>query len=379
MYQKLNSPKSYRGIFIFFILVTLALVAFVFYTSFSQAIVTIFPKKDKIILDFEIKIEKNQDLEKEPKILAGRVLQITQSIDEKITDFPKTKMRERARGRVTIINNLDEPQGIVAKTQLKHQGSGLIFRTDEAINIPKKGRVDVSVTADKTGAEGEVEPGKFTLIKLSDEMQKMIYAESEEKFKIVSEEKKIATAEIMEKEKQKIVDDMTQSGLEKLKEKLSPGEKINEAAIKKEILKSAASVEPETETEEFSISVTLKLSALIFDEKKLFDIAEEKLRQKASKEQEFLKTSFENFKYEIESQNQETGQAKVKVHAEAEALSKLEAEEIDKEKLLGRSEEEVKMYFRNDPRIERVEVLFAPFWTKRVPTLKDHIEIVIKK
>lgn len=377
--MNLNSQKSYRGIFIFFIMVTLALIVFVLYTSFSQAIITLNPKKDKISLDFEIKIGKEAKLDSEPKILEGEILQTTETVNEKITDFPKTKQEDRAKGKVTIYNNMEQSQGIVAKTQLKHDKTGLIFRTDEMINLPPRNKVEVSVTADKIGPEGEIEPGKFKLIKLSGDLQNSIYGESKEKFKIVQKEVKIASAEIMEKEKQKIADNLTQKGLANLEKKLEDNKKIVNGAIKQEIIDSKTSVEPETETEEFSIYLKLKLTALAFDEKALYDIAELKLKQKTTKEQEYQKVFSESIKYEIKNYDLSRNEAEIKIHIEGEAMAKLKTEDIDKEKLLGRSEEEVKMYFKNDPRIESIEVLFSPFWTKRVPTLKDHIEIVVKK
>jgi hypothetical protein len=378
-HQKINSSKSYRGIFIFFILVTLALVVFVLYTSFSQAIIEITPKNDKLSIDFEIKVAKEEKLDQEPKVLAGRVLQTYEMTEEKITDIPKIKSGDKAKGKVIIYNQREEAQGIVANSQLKHEESGLIFRTNEAINIPAKEKVEVGVTADQPGTTGEANPGKFRLIKLPPEWQKLIFGESKEKFKIVTEEIKVASGEFMEKEKQKIIENLTKMTLTKFENELSGKEKIPKKAVKTEVLESRASVQPETETDEFTIFVRLKITALVFDENILFNIAQEKLKKKTTDKQEFLNYLKESVKYEILNYDVSGQKASLKVYLEGEVQSKLKEEEIDREKLLGRSKEEVKMYFNNDPRIEKVEVLFSPFWTKRVPTLKDHIEIVIKK
>lgn len=377
--MQFNSSKSYKGIFIFFILITLALIVFVLYTSFSQAIITLTPKRDKVSVDFEIKIEKDEKLDQEPKILAGRVLQTYETTEEKITDIPKIKAGDKAKGKVTIYNQGEEAMGIVAKTQLKHETTGQIFRTDQAINILPHGKVEVGVTANEPGTGGEVGPDKFRLIKLSPEWQKIIYGESKEKFKIIQKEVKIATAEFMEKEKQKIVKNLEDTAKTKLEDKLSGSEKIPKKAIKYEILESKASVEPETETEEFTIFIRVKITALVFNEDTLFNIAQEKLKKKATSEQEFLKSDKESIKYEILNYDLSSQKATAKVHLEGKVQFKLTEEEIDREKLLGRKDEEVKMYFNSDPKVENVEVLFSPFWVRRVPTLKDHIEIVVKK
>lgn len=375
--MKINPSKSYKGIFIFFILLTFGLIGFVIYTSFSQAIITIYPKQEKIDINFDAKIRKNED--SLANILKGKVLQVFESDEEKIIDIPKKETGNRAEGKVTLYNNSKEPLGIVGRTQLESKSTGIIFRTREMASLPAGGKVEADAQSDLEGTKGEIGPDKFTLVKLSPEWQKLVYGESKNKFAIKKRMAAIVTQELINQEKNKLIKKLGQHGLNKMESQLESGEKIPEKSKKNEIIEEKISVAPETETKEFTIYIKIKMTAIAFDENQLYKMAEEKLKKKATENKEYLGTNATNTKYEIASYNLNQNIADLKVYADANIGSKIKVEEIDKEKLLGRNKGELEAYLANDPRIDRVEVLFSPFWTKRVPTLKDHIEIIIKK
>ena len=375
--MKINPAKSYKGIFIFFILLTLGLIGFVVYTSFSQAIITIYPKQEKIDINFDAKIRKTEDLL--ANTLKGKVLQVFESDEEKITNIPQKETGNKAEGKVTLHNNSKEPLGIVGRTQLESKSTGIIFRTQEMVSLPAGGKIEVKVQSDLEGAKSEIGPDKFTLVKLSPEWQKLVYGESKDKFAIKKRMATIVTQELINQEKEKFTKGLVQRGLNKMESQLESGEKIPEKAKKNEIIEEKISVAPETETNKFTIYIKVKITAIAFDESQLYKMADDKLKKKATESKEYLGTNATNTKYEITSYNLDQNAADIKVYADANIGSKIKTEEINKEKLLGRNKGELEAYLANDPRIDRVEVLFSPFWTKRVPTLKDHIEIIIKK
>lgn len=375
--MKINPTKSYKGIFISFILLTLGLIGFVIYTSLSQAIITVYSKQEKIDINFDAKIRKTEDLL--ANALKGRVLQIFESDEEKITDIPKKEIGSKAEGAIILYNNSKEPLGIVGRTQLESKNAGIIFRTQEMVSIPAGGKIEVKVQSDIEGAKGEIGPDTFTLIKLSPEWQKLIYGKSKERLTIKKRMAEIVTQELINQEKDRLIKKLEQHGLNKMESQLESGEKIPEKAKKTDIVEEKVSVAPETETKEFTIYLKLKITAIVFDENQLNKMADEKLKKKATESKEYLGTNMTNTKYEITSYNLDQRVADLKVYADANISSKIKIEDIDKEKLLGRNKDELDAYLKNDPRIDHTEVLFSPFWTKRVPTLKDHIEIVIKK
>jgi len=83
--------------------------------------------------------------------------------------------------------------------------------------------------------------------------------------------------------------------------------------------------------------------------------------------------------YDIVEYNTEENWAKVKVSLEGETISKLGNQVFDKERLAGRNKEEIQKYYGPMNDIEKVDITFSPFWVKNVPSLKDHIEITVKK
>jgi len=50
---------------------------------------------------------------------------------------------------------------------------------------------------------------------------------------------------------------------------------------------------------------------------------------------------------------------------------------FDKEKISGLSPKGVELYLANFKEVEAVSVELSPFWVKKVPKLKDHINIVV--
>ena len=48
------------------------------------------------------------------------------------------------------------------------------------------------------------------------------------------------------------------------------------------------------------------------------------------------------------------------------------------DRFTGKSEKDVIALLESEPTIQSVEVVFTPFWLKRMPTLRDHIDIKIK-
>lgn len=96
---------------------------------------------------------------------------------------------DKASGNITIYNNYQNTPLTLVKNTRFSSASGLIFRTPAEVVVPAKtssgpGKVEVTVVADKAGAEYNVAAGKFTLPGLASTpaMYKGVYAESSSAF-----------------------------------------------------------------------------------------------------------------------------------------------------------------------------------------------------
>ena len=376
---RIETGKSYKKIIFLFAIISLLLIGFVFYASFSKADIKITPKKEVINTEYEVSIKPNEDLDlTQLQNIQGRMIQTEAEETQKITDIGLKTIDDRAQGTITIYNNLDHSQPLLPHSQMLSD-SGILFRTDARVAVPAHGKVEVGITADQPGAQGNIEPTHFTVVKIWQNWQSSFYGETKTATTGGTKEVKVATQEVIDQAQNQVVDSLYQKGLENLRTQLKPKEEVNEKAIKREILVNEASVKPDTPTEEFEMKVKLKLVAIIFDEQTLIDLGVARIKKKISASKEFTGYDAEQTTFEVTEYNPEEGSAKVKVNLVGSTISKLGNQVFDKEQLAGRDQEEVEKYYGAMDDIEKIEVSFSPFWVNSVPSLKDHIEITVEK
>lgn len=377
---KIETGKSYKKIIIFFIILSIILIGFVVYNSFSQARITITPQHEIEQIVFEIPVGNiESDGQTVPASLPGKVLTKVSELKETYNGLENKLVDAHARGRVTIYNNLDETQALVPKTQLKSEKTGLIFRLDSYAGIPANGKTEVSVTADDKGEKTNIEPDNFIIVKVRPDWQDNLYAESSKKMEGGKKTGKIATEEEIEKAKNKVAENIHKINLESFKGELSGDEKILEQATKIEILNHTPFVELDEEVEKFDMYVQIKSVAVIFDEKKLFNQAQSRLQGKVTEEKEYLGHDPESFQYEVTHYDEKKNYAKIKVTLQGNTVYKIDSENFDKEKLIGRTSEETEQYFMKDGNIENINVKLSPFWVQSVPNMQDKIEIIVER
>jgi len=376
---KIETGKSYKKIIIFFLFVSVVLIAFVSYASFSKAEIKVVPKKENTAINYEVNVESNQEIDLSLlQNINGRVIQTEIEETQKIANIADIEVDDYAKGKATIINNLGHSQPLLPRSQLLSD-SGVLFRTDERVAVPAHGRVEVGITADQPGPDGNIDPTRFTIVKIWQQWQSSFYAESAETTTGGTKQAKVATQEVLDIGLKEVQEDLYQKGLLSLKSNLNPSEDVIEKAVKLELLESDFSVKPDTETSEFDVRLKIKLTAVIFNEKTLIDLGIAKLKKKISASKEFVEYNDEKTSYEVVEYNVEENRAKIKVHLEAVIASKLGNDAFDKDNLSGLNRDEILNYYQNIPEIESSLVDFSPFWIKSAPSLKDHIEINVEK
>ncbi len=72
------------------------------------------------------------------------------------------------------------------------------------------------------------------------------------------------------------------------------------------------------------------------------------------------------------------GSATLGVSLEGKAIISQDSQILNKDRFVGRAPNEVLTLLRASDAVKDASVGFTPFWLERVPTLKDHITIVVK-
>lgn len=373
-FYRLRQRRSpYLKIFTIIVGAIAALVVFVILISATAASITIHPKTETVATAFNAEIvptEANGDN------IAGRVLSTTARGTGKIIEVDRKETDKLATGTVTLHNDLDQDQPLIATTRLLADNDTL-FHLKDRTDLRAHSTVEADVYADQPGRAGEIGPSHFTLPGLWKDWQTKIYAESSAPMTGGYGETDFVSQETIERGMEKKVDQLVTEGKSKLQADLKPGEKILDEAIHVETLSSSASVKSDSFASDFTVTAEIRLTAVVFDEAALKQIAETKLRRELEPDQEITSLDLDSLQYSIVTYDLARKTATLAVKLEAPSNFQINLDQIKKDKLIGRNEEEVIDYLRRVQPVGAVEVKFTPSWVTTVPAQESRIKIEI--
>lgn len=364
----------YRRIALTFIVLVAAALLAVLYLSTVQAVIHVDSTEEPITTEFVANVYEvpTRTTDVRGAVVSG-TLGRTQTF-EPTGDSSKT-VDDIARGTVTITNNLTFAQSLVATTRFLSE-SGILFRLESAVTVPAGGSVEAEVYADVEGESGNIEPTKFTIPGLSATRQESVYATSPEAFTggiysvaVVSQEELDAAAAELESA---LLQDAKAMLIAEV------GETFTGQSYDVEVVEKTFSIEPDTEAQSFDVTLSLKITAVFFDQEALGKIAVAKLYEGLGQGQEFMNVDASNMQVSVEAVDEEAGQANILVSLSVPAITSRISEALQVGRFVGMSEEEVRELLVGEGVATAVEVEFFPFWVRTVPRLKDHIYIDIR-
>jgi len=369
-----NPPMNlYKKIVFSFIGLVIILVLVVLYISFASVRVNIKPVKEVMSANVLIDVAENPTVE---GVLYGQILS-TEVEGSQIYSPTGTRTEEgTAEGTITIYNNYTKDQPLVEKTRFLSP-DGFLFRLKKTVLVPAGGQLEAEIYADEPGTKYEIGPTKFTIPGLWSGLQEKIYAESVLPMKGGTREVGVVQDGDIEKAKNELSDKLFTEGLSLL-QAMSGGEAIPSDMAFKEVLESSIdSVEGE-EVESFTAHMTLRIIGIITDEDMLTALAETKLRSSLPEDKKLISIVPNSLKFTLEKYDLDGGMANLKVYMEGISSLQNTSLILDKSRLVGLDEAELRAYLESLDDIEDAVINFSPFWVRKVPSLKDHIKINIE-
>ncbi len=369
---QLRRPRSpYLKIFAIIVGAIAALVVVVILLASTSARITIYPREELITAEFNAEIVTT---EASGDKIAGRVLSTTVRGTEKIDEVDRRETDKPATGRVTLHNDLDQDQPLLATTRLLAE-NGTLFHLKERITLKAHSTAEAEIYADQPGRVGEIGPSRFTLPGLWKDWQTKIYAESQEPTTGGFGETDYISAETIENGIKNTVARLAEDGKAKLQKDLRGSEKILDEAINIETLSATSTVPPDSFAAEFSVSAEIRLTAVIFDKSALEKIAEEKLRAKLKPDQQIRSLNLASLQTSLITADLARKTATLAVKLDAPTYFQIDSDKIRKDKLIGRNREEVIDYLQRTQPIGEVEVKFTPNCVTTVPAQEEKITI----
>lgn len=361
----------YRTIAVAFVALALAVGALVMYVAYARADVTVHPRR------VEVSTERALDLTAEPQgdQVTGQVFEAIVSGERSGNPSEATIADGVAGGFVTIVNESDDDQALVATTRLLAP-DGTLFRLKGRVNIPSKGSVKTEAYADQAGPGGDIAPTRFTIPGLSAALQKVIYAESDAAMK----GGRVATGVVSQADVDTIDaalrEELTAQAKRELEAK-AVGAPSGRAYEIEDISRFQSAASGET-ADGITVRLSLRVRMAAFDRSKALEVVGEDLRRGLTSDRELAGIDADAAEFVLDDADPKQGTGTLRTSVRGEARVSLESPLFDATKLRGLDLEAVQAYFQGIEGVEKVDVSFRPFWLKRMPDLADHITFRIE-
>ncbi|NIA18369.1 MAG: hypothetical protein GWO79_00615, partial [Actinobacteria bacterium] len=367
----------YRKISYSFIILTLALLAVIFYFSFVKVTITVVPAQERISNNLIVDI---YDEGKNNALSPGAVFGAVERVEiEKTKNYSATGSEiigEETTGKVVIINNYSKNQPLVATTRLLSADNKL-FRLKNTINVPAGGTVEAEVYADEPGQDMAIGPSKFTIPGLWAGLQDKIYAESKEPMQYRQNAKNSITQSDIDAGLRDLRKSLLAAAEKEVGEKYKNYNqivyKIDENSVGLDIGGKVGE-----EKEEFSITMTTAVAVAAFNDEAIKKMARDKLASVIASGKKLEEFNEDDITYSLDSHNLNQGAAAVNVSFSGKAVIESGVDIIDREKILGLTREQLNDFLDDEPKIESYEVSFSPAFIDKVPNLADRIKVKVR-
>ncbi len=371
-----RSLRMYQHIAVAFVVITFLLLLCVLYLSVSRATIRIVadPKVIDVEADVDVVAEPVEDGQ-----VAGAVAETTLT-KSRVFTLPSegaTPVEEKASGYVTLINETAKDQPLVATTRLISQ-EGVLFRVQSPVTVPANGQVEAFVKADVVGKTGEIGASKFTVPGLNATLQTQIYGVSVaamtggvQYVRVLTQadiDSAIASLseEIMAEAKQTLSTDVDRS-------------KLDGESYEVTTLSQSTDVTVGVEVGSFTLTLKQKITAVYYPKVEVQNYAERLLAKQVPDGFRVSVINHQTMRSEVAEIDTANSEAVIAVYLDGLSIISEDAQTLNKDRFVGRAPHEVLTLLRASEAIQDVSVSFTPFWLKRVPTLQDHIKIIIEE
>lgn len=378
--KKSKSPKInlYRKIAFSFIVLTVALLAVVFYFSFVKLDIVLISAQERVSDSLTFNIHNSQEGSlSSNNDFAGAVEQIEIADSNTYSASGAEKIGEEVTGKVLIVNSYIKNQPLVATTRLL-SADGKLFRIKNTTDVPAGGSQEVEIYADEPSQTMAIGPTKFTLPGLWAGLQDKIYGESKEKFVYGQQDKKY----IQQEDIDQAVKDLKRSLLEKAKRDIGEQYKgydkviynIDENTVSTEVGGKVGE-----EKEKFDVSIKAKVTIVAFSGDQASKLARNKLLESIPDNKELVGFIADEVVYTLDNCDVATGQSTVSASFEGKMTLKDDAQIVDRQKIVNLKRDQLEDYLSSFKEVAGYEIKFTPSFINKVPNLVDRINVEVKK
>ncbi|OGE79416.1 MAG: hypothetical protein A2751_05270 [Candidatus Doudnabacteria bacterium RIFCSPHIGHO2_01_FULL_46_14] len=369
----------------------IALVVGGLYIFLPQATITVKARTEPVARDFEIRVDQNTITASSADMtVPGKIIEREVSGQKQYASTGTRNIGKTASGFVSIYNFSKSTLILKAQTTVLTANGRKYFFTQDATGIRPTARIGledeeidetslaapVPLVAAAAGEEYNLPAG--TRLEIQNEA---FGAQPQKLYAVAGEGISGGTTRIAKLVTQNDLDTAYQALASELLDqtraeltKDDPGARVLDNAFTSQILEQQSQTAVGTETASFEVSGRVKIRALAYDEKDVRKIIFEMIKRLLP-EQKILLENSATVDASFLSLSLDQAAGTLSAHFQGTIVYRLDREEL-REKVRGKTTEEIREIMLSKPEIDSLEVQFSPFWVKSAPKLRPKIKIV---
>lgn len=378
-------------------------IIFAFLWAVPKATIRLTIKSETLVQSFELTASPSAAaIDTTKRILPAVLVEVEERGEQKAEATGKKEKGTKAEGEVTIYNWTDEDKTLAKETVLtliRIEGEKLKFLLDEAVEIPAQSTAVSTSTEERTTT---YTPGKKSVRVRAEEVGEEYNIADDEEFSITGlstddflaqsnntfeggkkEEVQVVTSEDQNKLLQKLKNELESKAREDIKSRTVGDQKLTEEAISYEVLSQTFDKEVDEEAQEFTLTLRLRGSALVYSQAQLDELVSALLSETVPEDFDLSDKELVTEVSAAKVEEGEDGKNMLKILAKlrASVVSKIDEDKIKKD-LVGRSLESAQKYLESVPGVSVVEItVFPPLPgpLTKMPRITSRIEILLKE
>ncbi len=361
--------RFYKIIALTFLVITVALLGVVIFITSKKATVVIVAKEDTKNVNVNVKVAKEPS---DQNTMAGQVSSVDFAWNEKYFPTGNKTVEGTATGEVVIYNKTGASQVLVKTTRLLNP-QGVLFRLNDRVTVPANGQVTAMVYADESGPKSDIPASTFIIPGLSEDKQKVIYAESTK-----SMTGGLSKVGVLSEQDLKVAEENYK---EKVKEAYKNSLKLdNEAGVIISVVNQSAAPTKKAgeEVTEFSLTGTSTIVVVSYNKDELSNILKREVSGKVDVTSEKALSVTNDPRVSLLGYDLTAGTAEVAVSQDVKVTLDSSGEKLSLQNFLGKTKEEIERYVLSLDHVSGVDVKFSPAWTRKAPSVPDKIKVIVK-
>jgi len=375
--HKPHNLKIYKRLAIAFSVVVLLVLIGVLYFTMVKATISLALKEQSATEQAVVQIyDRPADFALPDKSVRGIVKLVSIEQSKLYQVSGNDVIGEEVIGQITLFNKYNKSQPLVASTRLL-SASGKLFRLKNSVTVPAGGQVVADVYADVAKPESAVGAELFTVPGLWEGLQDKIYGESVAgAIKYQQKLRRIITQDDIDK----ALIDLKQVLQDKIKADFDNAYNDYDHKIYRldeATLQYTVSGKVGEEKEQLPVSMKGSVEVIAFNNAQAQEIAKTASAAKLPAGQDLLAIDNATVKYDLTKFDPSMVMAEINLTYNVSMRANSKNSIIDKNKIIGLSEDQLKQYLTNIKDIRTYTIEFYPSFIKQVPRLTDRIEIKV--